>query len=229
MKIILKTQMAVLLAILLCFSNTSYINAMEKPVDSCKVTYSMDGDTVIEKTEWIEYANMVSYRYVYPDGSGLLKMCVDNIEKTAFLSNMNYDLFLSWVQHAPTVCEDENETHISTLNDDVTGSQYKHVYISSHTETYSNAALKYWSSFSETYWELSLGFGDLPSMVLSSLARLAVDVVGRNTPEKLDVRVYYYEVRFSFDDGYYCHCYHMQCQSTNPNASYWDYQQTIGG
>lgn len=225
----MKKLFSVFLLIVMCTINIFPVYA--ETTDSCMVTYRLNGQDVIEETTWSNQQELCIQRIVHPDGTG--EIVVNNGENRQIVSfaGADYSLYCSWVESNPFLDDTDLGFHnVNVKGSDLTGSQYKHsAVISNQTKVYYKSELAGWKTFADTYAALAVSFVDIPSIVLSGLVELTVHAVENNTPEKLTVRTSMYEVYFSYDNVYYCHCYHMQCNSVNPTSTYTDYKQVVGG
>lgn len=104
-----------------------------------QVSYKMDGSTIIEVTRFtdVDGQNVIMNRSVKKDGTGeLVYTKAQKVQKVS-LANQDYDVFLKLAtsKSAP-------QTRSATVGSDVTGSQYKHVFVSNLSYTIDNSAMK---------------------------------------------------------------------------------------
>lgn len=97
-----------------------------------QVSYKMDGSTIIEVTRFtdVDGQNVIMNRSVKKDGTGeLVYTKAQKVQKVS-LANQDYDVFLKLAtsKSAP-------QTRSATVGSDVTGSQYKHVFVSNLSYT----------------------------------------------------------------------------------------------
>lgn len=217
------------LLIVMCAVNTLPVYA--ETANSCIVTYRLNGQDVVEETTWSNQRGLCIQRIVHPGGTGEIIINNGGNSKIMSFTGADYSLYCSWVESNPSLDDTGLASHnVNAKGSDLTGSQYRHsAVISSQTEVYYKSELAGWKTFADTYAALAVSFVDIPSVVLSGLVELTVHAVENNTPEKLTVKTSMYEVYFSYDNVYYCHCYHMQCKSVNPTSTYADYKQVVGG
>lgn len=198
-------------------------------VTGVRVSYYKEGTYIIEKTTWSSCEGEV-LRYVSPSGAGhvVYKKNGEIVSDKSF-SGADYSLYEKWLNDAPMLDDKSEVDLVQSRGSEITGSQYKHVYIASTTKVYYKSDMDAWKTFSDVYAILALDALDIPSIVLSGFVRVIVNETINNTPEKLTVKTSAYEVWHTYDNSYYIHCYHMDCNSVNPTKSYSDYSQAIGG
>lgn len=169
-------------------------------------------------------------RKVYPDGSGEIILQENSKRTVTIFDGADYSKFVNWVENPPVLNNTENSHNNAVpAGSDLTGSQYKHVYITTNGPiTYTRPQMQGWLTFADTYTALAVSMFDLPSIIISAYAQVIFNQIARS-PERVTIRTSVYEVLFSYDNVYYTHCYHMICQTINPNSNYTDFAQVVGG
>lgn len=197
-------------------------------VDDIKIDYRMQGDTVIETTSFRDvdskYVQMV--RSVEKDGTGELIYCKDDEKSVILLEKQDYDLFVSLVSI--------KSSRGATIGSDVSGTQYKHIYISSNQTTINNSTLSQIAvGGAGTAAGIIVSALNVPAGVAVSIGSYIYGAIGTLSPAKMVVNQTLYEVHFSYDDMYYTHCYHEVMKSYDTGGHLIDttvmYKQAIGG
>lgn len=220
--------MCIVMVICILNLNVSYAESRSN-TDGIHVVYYEEGNAIVEKTTWDGLDGQV-LRYVLPDGTGrVVYKRGGQIVSEKFISDADYTLYEEWLKKAPILKRDGIVDLPRTRGKEITGSQYKHVYIASTEKTYYKSDMDVWKTFADVYADISVDMVNIPSIVLSGFVKVIVNKTIDNTPEKLVVKTSAYEVWHTYDNSYYIHCYHMDCNSVNPTSSYKDYSQAIGG
>lgn len=238
---ILKKYISVVLAILMMFTASSSALAdtiavqTEKIVNSVsnslQVHYKLEGDTVIEITSFTDIDNeyVEMWRSVEKDGSGKLIYTKADESLTTVLSNQDYNLFSSLVNAHMT-----SQIRGANIGSDISGSQYKHIFISSNTATLNNSALsQIVQGGIGTGASIIIGLINVPAGIATSIASFLYSSILALSPSKVSVAQSVYEVLFTYDNVYYTHCYHEIIKSYDSGGHLVDttkmYKQVIGG
>lgn len=199
--------------------------------NSLQVSYKLDEDTVVEITTFLDVdnENVNIYRTVQKDGSGKLIYTKGDKSQTIRLTNQNYDLFASLVD-SPM----KYQSRGADIGNDITGSQYKHVYISSNTNTINNSALSQIAAGGVgTATSIVIGLLNVPAGIATGIASWLYSSVLALSPSKVTIYQSVYEVLFAYDNVYYTHCYHEIIKSYDSGGHLVDttrmYKQAIGG
>lgn len=121
-----------------------------------------------------------------------------------------------------------------TRGSDLTGSQYKHVFISSRNYTITNDAVgQILVGGASTAAGILIAELGLPGGIALSLGSLVFTVISALSPYKVVVAQSLYEVYFSYDNVYYTHCYHEYVKTYDTGnhliETRTDYYQVVGG
>lgn len=237
---ILKKYVSILLITAMMFTspfsvwaNTTDIST-EKVVNSVKnslhVDYKLEQDTVIEISSFTDVDNeyVEMWRSVEKDGSGKLIYTKANKSFTIELSDQDYDLFVSLL-NAPMT----NQARGDDIGSDITGSQYKHIYMSSQTATLNNSAMsQIIQGGIGTATSIIVGMISTPAGIAVSIASFIYSAILTLSPSKITVDQSLYEVRLTYDDAYYTHCYHEIIKSYDSGGHLVDttkmYKQAVG-
>lgn len=219
------------LVVAVAMMNLTSVQAAEPSFDSFdpspEISYAMDGDVVIEKTDFIDsdgtLVNME--RMVYPDGTAKASITKNNESKKYFFTGYDYKTF--YIMAKGRYPKDIHEP--MTRGSDLTGSQYKHVYITSNSGTLYRSDFNTLNNIISTL----LLFCSGPSGKIVGLAQIIYSQSSDNTIWKYVVSESIYEVWFAIDNSYYIHCYHDYVKAYDSAGhlvnSFWDYRQAIGG
>lgn len=117
---------------------------------------------------------------------------------------------------------------------DITGSQYKHVYISSDNYTVSNIAVQQIIiGGASTAAGLIISALGLPGGTALAIGTFIYTVAAALSPYRIVVSQKLYEVYFTYDNVYYTHCYHEVIKSYDTGNHLIDtrteYHQSVGG
>lgn len=208
-------------------SALSFNNALS----SINVTYSKDGNTIIETTTLIDTdgeAATIS-RTINPDGTGRLITHKGNSQTETNLQGQDYTAFEKIADAKPIV-----QTRSGTVGKDITGSQYKHVKLGSTSSTINNSTIDQIKVNGVTFLVSTLiGLLNTPAGVAAGLASYIYSSILSLSPAKMVISQTSYEVRFTYDNEYYIHCYHQTCKSYDASGKLIDtttyYNQAIGG
>lgn len=119
-------------------------------------------------------------------------------------------------------------------NSDVTGSQFMHIFISGGTEAKISAAIIGTSVSISTVASVLFLEIAAPASVIIDIAGIVVGILtGSSKITEVIISSDTWEVQFSYDGGYYTHCYHQMIKTYDSSGhfldSYLDYFQVIGG
>lgn len=231
--------LAVILGTLFPLTVVEKVNAMENlstqtvdyVLDSVDITYILNDKTIVESTSFTDVdGELVELiRTVNPDGSGRMIYSKAGKIEITLLSNQDYSLFLKLVDAASMP-----KTRGATIGGEITGTQYKHVYISSNTATLDNSALnQIIAGGIGTGASIIAGLFSMPASIAISIATYIYGSLSTLSPAKVVVSQSVYEVLFTLDNGYYTHCYHETIKSYDSSNKLIDttlmYKQSIGG
>ncbi len=217
----------------------SEVDNYKQSLNSLVTEYALKGSTIIEKSSLIDVdgEKATLYRTINVDGSGKLVTKKGNDSFCYTLSNQNYNQFLSLVKNKNANSKIDSQslkTKKSNTGKDITGSQYKHVLLGKITRTVDNSTVTQIKS-NGVALALSIVVGLLnpPMGIASGIASYIYSSIMALGPYKIKITQSSYEVRFSYDDGYYTHCYHEKIKSYNSSNKVIKnetcYYQVIGG
>ena len=215
------------------WANTTDIST-EKVVNSVKnslhVDYKLEQDTVIEISSFIDVDNeyVEMWRSIEKDGSGKLIYTKANQSFTIELSDQDYDLFVRLLNTPMS-----NQARGDDIGSDINGSQYKHIYMSSQTATLNNSAMsQIIQGGIGIATSIIVGMISTPAGIAVSIASFIYSAILTLSPSKITVDQSLYEVRLTYDDAYYTHCYHEIIKSYDSGGHLVDttkmYKQAIG-
>lgn len=238
---ILKNYISIVMAMIMtltlpfsAFANTTAVQTREmisSMVNTLTINYKLEGDTIIETTSFIDVDNeyVEILRSVEKDGSGRLVYEKGNESIIIELLNQNYNVFIDLVNLPVTI-----QSRGSDIGSEVSGSQYKHLYISSDTATINNSTLSQIAQGGVgALASIIVGSINTPMSVAVSIATFLYTSILTASPSKVIIEQSLYEVRLSSDDAYYTHCYHEIISSYDSGGHLIDttkmYKQVIGG
>lgn len=122
---------------------------------------------------------------------------------------------------------------VAPLGNDLTGSQYKHIYVgTSGTKTFDSAQISKVTNEMSAYSLLASVFS-WPGAVLTGAASFLLSVINSKSPAKVVISSSTYEIVTSYDNTYLFHCYHQTMKSYDSGGHYLgsetDCIQVIGG
>ena len=196
-----------------------------------QVSYKIDKNTIIEVTRFtdIDGQNVTLNRSVKEDGTGELVYTKAQKTKKSKLTNQSYDVFLKLA-----TSKSMPQTRGATVGSDVTGSQYKHIFVSNLSYTIDNTAIAQIEIGGvETAASLLITGLYLPGSTAVTVGSFLVSVVLATSPSKVVINQSLYEVHFAYDNSYYTHCYHDILYSYDSGGHLMDttksYHQAVGG
>lgn len=216
--------------------NINYDELLEV-IENAVVSYDIQDDgSVNEHVKFEDNDGNVStnIKTVYPNGDYKLITNTQSSDPEIITgSNADYTVFLKLANNGEIVRGNHGDG--LSRGSDITGSQYKHVYIGQSAEetfysdeinaeiSVASAALKIYSRIPGVPYGLAVGFG---SILLDLIVKLDT------SPYKTVIQSTTYEVHFS-SGGYYIHCYHTVAKlydsSNKLLNTVTDYYQAIGG
>lgn len=212
-------------------SKSDYENLVTTVERTVQVLYKMDENTVIEVTRFtdIDGQNVTLNRSVKEDGTGELVYTKAQKAKKCKLTNQSYDIFLKLA-----TSKSVSQTRGSTTGSDVTGSQYKHIFVSNLSYTINNTAIAQIEIGGvETAASLLIAGLHLPGGTAVTLGSFLVSIVLALSPSKVVINQSLYEIHFTYDNSYYTHCYHDILYSYDSGGHLMDttksYHQAVGG
>ena len=185
-----------------------------------QVSYKIDKNTIIEVTRFtdIDGQNVTLNRSVKEDGTGELVYTKAQKTKKSKLTNQSYDVFLKLA-----TSKSMPQTRGATVGSDVTGSQYKHIFVSNLSYTIDNTAIA----------QIEIGGVETAGSTAVTVGSFLVSVVLATSPSKVVINQSLYEVHFAYDNSYYTHCYHDILYSYDSGGHLMDttksYHQAVGG
>ena len=200
------------------------------------IHYSMNGSDVVENLEFTDTDGIRVYmnRVIHTDGTAEFTTIKDGKSSVEHLTNHDYNVFYSLAN--PAVNEVGKRTYNSALgrSRDLTGSQYKHVYISSDNYTITNTAVQQIIvGGASTAAGLIISALGLPGGTALAIGTFIYTIAAAVSPYKMVVNQKLYEVYFSYDNVYYTHCYHETIKSYDTGNHLIDtrteYHQSVGG
>lgn len=167
-------------------------------------------------------------RSVKEDGTGELVYTKAQKTKKSKLTNQSYDVFLKLA-----TSKSMPQTRGATVGSDVTGSQYKHIFVSNLSYTIDNTAIAQIEIGGvETAASLLITGLHLPGSTAVTVGSFLVSVVLATSPSKVVINQSLYEVHFAYDNSYYTHCYHDILYSYDSGGHLMDttksYHQAVG-
>ena len=176
-----------------------------------QVSYKIDKNTIIEVTRFtdIDGQNVTLNRSVKEDTKA-------QKTKKSKLTNQSYDVFLKLA-----TSKSMPQTRGATVGSDVTGSQYKHIFVSNLSYTIDNTAIAQIEIGGvETAASLLITGLHLPGSTAVTVGSFLVSVVLATSPSKVVI-------------SYYTHCYHDILYSYDSGGHLMDttksYHQAVGG
>lgn len=196
--------------------------------NSCYSEYNYVGTSIQEISNIkINDKTLVSNRLISPDGSFVMYVS-DGIESNTIYGNVSFEMFKEITDEYIL----RNNT-VMPLGSDLTGSQYKHIYVgSSGTKTFDSAQISKVNNELSAYSILATFFS-WPGAVLTAGASFLLSVINSKSPAKVVITSSTYEIVTSYDNTYLFHCYHQTIKSYDSGGHYLgsetDYVQVIGG
>ncbi len=196
----------------------------------------MNGSDVIESMEFTDTDGVRVYmkRIIHTNGTAEFTTTKDGRTLVEHLSNHDCNVFYSLAN--PTVNEVGKDKFNNVLgrSRDITGSQYKHVYISSDNYTVSNTAVQQIIiGGASTAAGLIISALGLPGGTALAIGTFIYTVAAALSPYRIVVSQKLYEVYFTYDNVYYTHCYHEVIKSYDTGNHLIDtrteYHQSVGG
>jgi hypothetical protein len=201
-----------------------------------KITYSMEGTDVIENMEFIDTdgARVVMNRVIHINGTAVLTITKNGKSTVEHLKNHDYNMFYALVNSSSENVDKITHNNELLRGGDIIGSQYKHVYISSNSYTFTNSAIEQIAvSGVSTAAGILMGALGLPGATALAIAGFVYTVITALAPYKVEINQTLYEVLFSYDNAYYTHCYQEIIKSYDTGNHLIDtrteYHQSIGG
>ncbi len=228
--------MSLLLIVSLLVQAGSIVTFAQSTNLSESINYSMNGSDVIEKMEFTDTDGSRVYmnRVIHTDGTAEFTTVKNGKSTIEYLSNHDYNVFYALAN--PTNKKTDKVTHNDELlrSGDLTGSQYKHVYISSSNYTITNTAIQQIVvGGASTAAGIIIGALGLPGGTALAIGAFVYTVCAALTPYKMVISQKLYEVYFSYDNVYYTHCYHEVIKSYDTGNHLIDtrteYHQSVGG
>ena len=196
-----------------------------------QVSYKIDKNTIIEVTRFtdIDGQNVTLNRSVKEDGTGELVYTKAQKTKKSKLTNQSYDVFLKLA-----TSKSMPQTRGATVGSDVTGSQYKHIFVSNLSYTIDNTAIAQFEiGGGETAASLLFTGLDLPGSTAVTVGSFLVSVVLATSPSKVVINQSLFDVLFAYVNRYYTNCYHDILYSYDSGGHLMDttksYHQAVGG
>src|SRR5699024_2004692 len=167
-----------------------------------KVYYYMDGNNVVEQTEFLDSDGIMVYmeRVIRPDGTATNKMVKNSVVDVMHFTGYNYNLFLNIYKLQGNVVSD---VHKPVTRGEITGSQFYHQYITSNSctinlsdaNTVSNVLSKILAIMKCPY---AIALEVATAICNTYDSRVASWTVYQNV----------YDVYMTYDNVYYTTCYH---------------------
>lgn len=204
-------------------------------MNSVSVTYAVNDGEVVENATFADVDGSSAYisQTIRSDGTGTLLIRKGGKEETIALVNQDYDLFM---ELASMNSNHGIQTRGTQIGKEITGSQYKHIYIGSSSYTVNNDSVTQIAAGGASTAAgiiASIAGASIPTTILIAAGGFLWTVISACSPYKVQVSQTVYEVHFTYDDGYYIHCYHQVLKSYDSGNHLIDttkaYQQSIGG
>ena len=190
-----------------------------------EVSYSMEYLNIVEEMKFIDSDGKMVYmkRIIRPDGTATNIIEKNHTTTTSNYKGYSYQTFLEIMKGKVF----DNVHGMSLHGSEVTGSQYKHVYISSNSQTI------YRKNVNTLSYVITVLLG-LKGAAYGTVYSLATKMFNADANvNKWVINESVYEVRRSYDNTYYIHCYHDHVYEYDSGGhqlrSYVDYRQAIGG
>lgn len=207
------------------------VATFNEALSSIKITYSKDESTIIETTTFIDIdgEDVTIFRTINPDGTGRLITYKGSSQTETSLQGQDYTVFKKITEAEPIA-----QTRSGTVGKDITGSQYKHVKLGTVSTTFNNSTIDQIKVNGVAFIiSTIIGVLNTPAGITAGLASYLYSTVLALSPAKMVISQDSYEVRFSYDNQYYIHCYHQTCRSYDASGKNIDtttyYYQAIGG
>lgn len=201
------------------------------------VSYTLNGNDVIEKLLFYENGVTTIVRTVHPDDTMDVQIIDPSGEITVAKSNADYSLFYEVYTDQENYRSGRLAQIPSFAGNEISGSQYKHRYIgTSGTSTMYASDLRNCKKASEVASILSTASGNVTAAVISATATFIFDQMLQSMSSscyKVTMSSVTYEVWLTASNTYYIHCYHQTIKEYKSNGSLirskTDYYQAIGG
>lgn len=235
-KISFRKIFALFLTAILCF-NTSNITAFAQTHNlSENISYEMRGNDVIESMEFtdIDGAKVYMERVIHMDGTAEFTTTKNGKTDVVHLTNHDYNVFYNLANFGSDEVAENLHNTLLSRSGDLTGSQYKHIFIASNSYTFNNTQVQQIAALgvSEAAGLLISVFG-LPGGTAVKIGGIIYAVIAALSPYKVVVNQDLYEVHFSYDNVYYTHCYHEVIKSYDTGnhliETRTEYYQVVGG
>lgn len=195
--------------IMVTFSGTNAFAGNIKVTNTNKVTSYIDSNKIIERCSFVDNGvNVLIERITLEDGSSIISINKDG-EIEILKAINNYEMLYNSI-----ILENaRNGIKANRASVDVHGSNFYHRYLASVSYTISNKELKTYTSIFSAILLNGLGLPMAGANILANFLYNQATDNGRIYSAEVDQTTY--EVFFSYDDVYYCHCYHN-------NITYYD-------
>lgn len=122
----------------------------------------------------------------------------------------------------------------STVGKEISGSQYKHLYIGSNSITINDYQLPgVFEVCTAEIIDIIVKKMNKQTQNAVKIAEIIVGIANTKTLGKVEISESTYEIRFTYDDEYYIHCHHDVVKSYDNGGHLVDttreYYQAIGG
>lgn len=192
-----------------------------------ELTYVLEKNTVVETLEFIDTDGILvkMQTRVFPNGNAIFSTTKGAVTSTEHLRGRDYDL----LYQLATRGFNENIHVPQARGSEITGSQYKHVFIGKSTYSISK------SEFSNTSSLTGILVGILAGSTAGTVYGIAAFMVGlvASGADHYTITDSVYEVRRTYDNSYYIHCYHSFVKAYDSGNhlldSFTEYRQAIGG
>lgn len=233
---VIKKSMSFLLIVSLLVQAGSIVTFAQSADLSESINYSMNGTDVIERMEFTDTDGSRVYmnRVIHINGTAEFTTIKNGKSTVEYLSGHDYNVFYALANS--TNKQTDKITHNDEMlkGGDLTGSQYKHVYISSNNYTITNTAVQQIIiGGASTAAGLIISALGLPGGTALAIGTFIYTVCAALSPYKMEISQKLYEVYFSYDNVYYTHCYHEVIKSYDTGNHLIDtrteYHQSVGG
>lgn len=195
----------------------------------CETQFFINNDNQIIETVTCEVGNSVinSYRVINEDGSYTMTI---SDETTTYEINGIAD-YSAFYKIAITFMNSNNPY---SRGCNVNGSNFKHVLVGfqpSVTLYASDYAVG--AGVSTIAAAIATGLGNVPATVIFGIASGVLTILSATQTYKVVINTSTWEIRFSYDNTYYTHCYHQVVLGYDSNEKLIEreeyYNQVIGG
>lgn len=195
----------------------------------CETHFFINNENQIIETAMCEVGNTIisSYRVINEDGS--YTMTISDEKETYEINGITdystfYQIALNFM----------NSNNPYSRGCNMVGSNFKHVLVGFQpTVTLYASGYAGDATLAEIASDITLVLGAVPASVILKVAKYALTFLSNSETFKVVINTSTWEIRFSYDNVYYTHCYHQVLLGYNSQGTLIDrkeyYNQVIGG